>query len=445
MATKPRKTVEVPQTPECRSMHFGPWMIDQDWFTKAVDAVRAGTLRAGVPDEVVPKTGPYQIANRVAVVRMEGPVMKAKSKYGGTSSVDMRAAVRKAADDENVDAILLLIDSPGGTVAGTDSLAQDVAQANEHKPVYAHIEDLGASAAYYVASQCRRITASRTSIIGSLGTMMVVVDSSDAADMQGLKVIPLTSGGMKGAGTGGTKITDEQLNYFQERVDDGTKHFKTAVQSGRRFTKEKTDKLFDGRVHDAAVAQELGLIDDVVSLDTAMQAILTEIHTMNQEAINTHLAEHPEAVAGYIEQGKKTGNTEGINNERQRVLAILDAHGLKNHLAVDSIKSNHDAETAQTIAKAASTAKAEAEATAKVEADKIAATIAAKDKEIEKLKFEAQGQKPLGTAAVATPVATSDAKAQAKAAWDKLGDADKSQWLDEDTYARAFQRGAVAA
>lgn len=269
--------------PKCASYHFGIWMIEPEWFKSAVSAVRDGLWRAQPVqvdgEEERPRPRGYVVRRGVAIVPIAGPMMKARSKFGGTSTVDVRTAIRQAVSDDSAQSILLLIDSPGGTVAGTESLAQDVAAADSRKPTYAHIEDLGASAAYYVASQARKITASPTSLVGSLGTMMALDDFSKRYEMIGVKAIVVSSGGMKGAGTEGTEITDEQLAYFQGLVDQGTQHFKNAVMRGRGMDQGQADALFDGRVHDAAKAKKLGLIDDVMSLDSAMSEILVEIES----------------------------------------------------------------------------------------------------------------------------------------------------------------------
>lgn len=344
---------------KCRSMHFGPWMIESDWLENAVDMVRRGVITAEAP---MPQEDPLDepdleptAMGRVAIVKIEGAMMKAQSKFGGTcSTVQCRAQIREAASNDSVDAILLLIDSPGGTVAGLDSLAQDVVAARAQKPVYAHVEDCCASAAYYVASQCDRITAARTSLVGCLGSMMVITDSSGAAAQEGLKVHKLTSdkgAGMKGAGAAGTEITPEQLKYYQGIVDVAGEHFKQAVMSGRGLDREKVDALFDGRVHDAEYAKQLGLIDEVASVDAAMGAILTEVSQMNEQ-------EKAELSAKAREDGHKAGLEAGIKQERDRVNAIVAASGARSDLALAAIKDGHNAEQVKITAAALDTAEA---------------------------------------------------------------------------------------
>ena len=96
---------------------------------------------------------------------------------------------------------MLHVDSPGGHVAGVQALADTIFQARKLKPLHAHIEDLGASAAYWLASQANTVTANSTAEVGSIGTMAVVHDSSGAAAKAGIKVYVVSSAPAAGIGS----------------------------------------------------------------------------------------------------------------------------------------------------------------------------------------------------------------------------------------------------
>ena len=290
----------------CAAQHFGPWMVEPTWFAQAVRAVRDGTFKS---ERVVERTldgevhSLYENVEGVAVVSITGPMMKGDSSFGGTATVRTRKAIRVALADEKVRSILLSIDSPGGTVAGTADLADDVRSANQQKPVYAHISDLGCSAAYWVASQARRIFANRTAMIGSIGTMLLLYDTSGAYAKDGIKVYAVASGPFKAMGHDGVEVLPEHLIEFQREVDDLNAHFLSAVAAGRGLTPDRVKELADGRVHIGVKAKDLGLIDEVASLDAAMQAVFTEFE-MTEQDFTAYAAAHPEAVQPFIEQGK---------------------------------------------------------------------------------------------------------------------------------------------
>lgn len=284
----------------CVAHHVGLWLIEPLWFQEAVSQVRSGmrqlhprertltssmgeayrvdfgqggTVTAATPPAAQPEAArkPYFVdATGMAVIPIDGAMQKGESKYGGANTVWLRRQVRTAAKDPDVSGIMLLVDSPGGTVAGTQDLAEDVASANRVKPVFSHVEDLGASAAFWVMSGTRRITATPTSEIGSIGTLAVVEDYSAVTEKKGIKVHVISTGPYKGAGVPGAPITDDQLAYFRDRVEAVNAHFLAAVGQGRGKSPAAVQEWADGRVWIADRAKEMGLIDGVTLFDQAM-------------------------------------------------------------------------------------------------------------------------------------------------------------------------------
>ncbi|GIW82597.1 MAG: hypothetical protein KatS3mg105_4404 [Gemmatales bacterium] len=210
----------------------------------------------------------------IRVIELVGTLMKSRPSLGGTSTVDARRQIRLAANDNSVDAILLHIDSPGGTVAGTDDLAKEVQAAAKKKPVFAQIEDLGASAAYWIASQADKVFAnSPTALVGSIGTLLVVYDFSQQAEKEGIRTLVFATGDLKGAGVAGSKVTDQQADYFQGLVNDAQRQFDLAVQAGRRLNESQFAKAKTGAVFAADEALRLGLLDGIQNLDATLERI----------------------------------------------------------------------------------------------------------------------------------------------------------------------------
>jgi signal peptide peptidase SppA len=407
--TKRKNMAQVGARAEhCAAQHFGPWMVEPSWFTQAVNAVKAGTfapqsshggqlkseLPANAECEIVDGRAVvlYYIDGNMARIPMFGQMTKGDSSFGGVNSVRARRALRKAAEDDRVGSILLHIDSPGGTVSGTGDLAADVATINrEKKPVYTYIEDLGASAAYWVASQASRIYANPTAHIGSIGTVAVVEDTSGAMDKAGVKVHVVSTGDYKGNFTDGAPITDNHLAELRRMVNECNDHFLAGVSTGRKRPMETVKGWADGRVWIAEEAKRMGLIDDVATIDTVFQ----EIQHMTDEQIAAHLAEHPELSAKYIEQGKKAGIAEGTAQSKDRLAALLKAADGNHKLAYEAFQQGHEPEA---VALAVAQAK-EAREQAKAESDAKQAQIDAQAKEIERLKTLAGTQGAVNTTA----------------------------------------------
>ncbi len=277
----------------CFVNHIGTWLMEPLWFQQAVAAVKMGKMPMVKPEAnqetPVPYSGKVVRATRsdgtagralyvvtedgVAVIEMDGPMMKGESKFGGTNTIATRVALRAAAADPDVVGIMLHIDSPGGHVSGTAEVADEVRNAKKSKPVYAHIDDLGASAAFWVASATDRISINQMGKTGSIGTVAVVEDSSKAYEAAGVTVHVISTGAYKGAFNEGAPVTAEHLAYLQDMIDGINKHFLGAVQKGRNMTAAKLGAIADGRVFSADKALELGLVDAVQPFDKALTEV----------------------------------------------------------------------------------------------------------------------------------------------------------------------------
>ncbi len=248
----------------------GVWMLHPDYQNAL--AMEGGTIKAAAKTR--DGVGYAATQNGIAIIPISGFMMKGSSFWGNsTSTLDTRKAIRHAVNSEAIKGIVLYIDSPGGHVSGTDELAADIRTASDLKPVHAHIDDLGASAAYWVASQASTISANRSANVGSIGAYMVVADMSEMAEKQGIKIHVVKTGEYKAAGAAGTEITEKDLEYFQERIDSATENFYEAVQEGRNMSMENMAAVKSAKVYDSASAQRLGLIDNIRSFDETLQAV----------------------------------------------------------------------------------------------------------------------------------------------------------------------------
>lgn len=260
---------------QCVARHTGVWCVEPRWFAATWAAIRGGQYRQlDLEDAVSQSTPPVRVTeDGIAVVGVEGMLMKGSSKFGNVDSVALRGALRQLAGQDAVRAIVLHIDSPGGTFAGTDELASDIAAVNAVTPVVVHIEDMGASAAYYAASQASAIYASPASEVGSIGTYAVVEDTSGAAEASGVKVHVVASGPHKGTLADGVPVTEEVLADVQKRVHEINGFFLRAVERGRGMSAKDVAAVADGRTWMAADAKGLGLIDGVQRFDDTINQI----------------------------------------------------------------------------------------------------------------------------------------------------------------------------
>lgn len=261
------------------SDYFGAWAYEPTRFRAQWDTISRTDLARHMAAPMPPKTPTLLTENgkggqNIARIVMRGTLMKGQSSFGGTSTVQLRRDIRQAAADPNIQGIMLDIDSPGGTVAGTADLAAEVKAARRRKPVWAHIDDLGASAAYWVASQADQVFANdKTALVGSIGTLMTVYDYSGQAEKEGIKTLVYSTGPLKGAGAPGAPVTEEHAAYFQQIVDQSQGSFDAAVQSGRGMNKAQLAAVRSGGVFTASQALDLKLIDGIRSMDRTLEAL----------------------------------------------------------------------------------------------------------------------------------------------------------------------------
>lgn len=249
--------------------YCGAWAMEETrfaamWRLAAVTDLKAHIEEGAAPLKSALEKVPIANGKQIAIVKLAGVLMKSQASFGGTSTILARREIRAAANDPDVAGILLHIDSPGGTVAGTDDLAHDIRSANRVKPVWAHGEDLVASAAYWIASQTSRITAnSKTALIGSIGTIQVIRDFSVAAEKEGIRTLVFATGPLKGLGTPGTKVTDDQIAHVQSLVNATQESFDDAVRKGRGLSAKELAEVRHGGVMTAPEAVERKLIDGI--------------------------------------------------------------------------------------------------------------------------------------------------------------------------------------
>ncbi|MEK6247295.1 MAG: S49 family peptidase [Planctomycetales bacterium] len=168
--------------------------------------------------------------------------------------------------------------SPGGTVAGTKELADEISAADKKKPVWSYCNDLCASAGYWGASHASKVFANDMAMVGSIGTFMVINDYSQMFQDAGVKVHVIRAGDFKGSGTPGTEVTEEHLAEWQSKVDQLNSFFTAGVKKYRGFSAKQITDIADGRVHIVKSAVDLGLIDGVQSLDKTLAALSKQKH-----------------------------------------------------------------------------------------------------------------------------------------------------------------------
>lgn len=268
--------------------------------------------------EVAAKPKLLNIVNGRAIINISGVLLKTVPDWvrfwgiEATGYDEIRAQLGQALAEDSIKSINLQVSSPGGIIDGLDDTADAIFEARKTKTVTATVEDLSASAAYWLTSQAETIDAGRTTEVGSIGIYTVYLDSSKAAENEGFKVVLIRSGEHKGMGVAGVEITDKQIEAVQTNIDAMAEQFVDSVARGRSKKTEAIEKLATGQLWIAAEAKKLGLIDRVtnsISQQSSSKTIQSKGDNVMEKETETSVS------AVEIDKAK----TEAINDERTRM------------------------------------------------------------------------------------------------------------------------------
>lgn len=213
--------------------------------------------------------GSASFGDSIAVIHIDGVIAGTGSSVDGViTPEEFLGKLDQAASDSNVKAVLLRIDSPGGTVAASQEIATEVARFE--KPVIASVGDVGASGAYMVASQCDEIVANRTSTVGSIGVISEIPNVAGLLEKVGVEFTVLTAGEFKDAGSPYRSLTTSETALIQEEVDFAYDEFVQIVADGRGMSVGEVRKLATGWAWSGVKAKDLGLVDTLGTYEDAI-------------------------------------------------------------------------------------------------------------------------------------------------------------------------------
>ncbi len=212
--------------------------------------------------------------DRLLVVRLSGMIADRETNPLLSSLGTAAAAgreLKKALADTHVRAVLLRINSPGGTVATSQELAEAVeALRRAGKPVVASLGDVAASGGYYVAAACDQIVADQGTVTGSIGVIMNMINLSGIESRLGIEPEVVKSGQFKDIGSPHRAPTPEERAVLQSIIMDSYSQFVSAVAEGRHMKEAAVRKLADGRPYSGRQALALGLVDRLGSYEDAI-------------------------------------------------------------------------------------------------------------------------------------------------------------------------------
>lgn len=209
-----------------------------------------------------------QGSGRIGVIHVEG-LITGSSSSGGFMGVSAAAPslmkqLKEAREDKGIKAVLIRINSPGGSAAASQEIGQEIDKIRkEGKKVVASMGDVAASGGYWIAAKADRIIADPATMTGSIGVIMETENMQELFDKIGISPQTIKSGPFKDMGSPSRPMTDEERNILQSMVDDIYQQFVDVVAEGRKMDRDKVLELADGRIFTGRQAKEKGLVDEL--------------------------------------------------------------------------------------------------------------------------------------------------------------------------------------
>lgn len=226
----------------------------------------------GKPSETTSKK------EKIAVVYAVGPITEGKSAsdmWGSSSlgSTTLIAAIKKAAEDPKVAAIVLRIDSPGGSATASDLIWRETVRSQ--KPVIASMSDVAGSGGYYIAMGTKKIIAAPGTLTGSIGVIGGKLVTRGLYEKLGMNTEVISRGANSGSMSATQPFTPEERKVWTEVLEDVYQQFVSKAADGRKMRYDKLEELAQGRVYTGRMAQKIGLVDELGTLDDAVTAAKT--------------------------------------------------------------------------------------------------------------------------------------------------------------------------
>lgn len=199
----------------------------------------------------------------VGVLEIEGSIESSREAIRG---------LKRFVETRGIKAVVVRIDSPGGAVAPTQEIYDEIVKVRKEKPVVASLGSVAASGGYYIASACDRVIANPGTLTGSIGVIMELGNIEELMKKLGVKGYAIKSGPHKDVGSPFRALTPEGRAILQGLVDNVHGQFVSAVAKGRKMPEAKVRELADGRIFSGQQAKELGLVDELGGLENAIEA-----------------------------------------------------------------------------------------------------------------------------------------------------------------------------
>ena len=254
-----------------------------------IEDIRQVTLPDYAAARVLPN---YKAKEKIAIIYANGNIVdgEAKEQVAGDRFAAMISAVRR---DSSVRAVVLRVNSPGGSVLASSKIRNEIDLTREVKPVIASYGSYAASGGYWISSSCDRIFSDVSTLTGSIGVFSMIPDFSKTAEKIGIGTTTISSNRHGDMYSGMRALDNAEIAYMQESVEDIYDTFTTIVAEGRGLDREYVDEIAQGRVWAGTDALDKGLVDQIGGIEDAVSCAISMTGSTNTDIGSWLIEEYP--------------------------------------------------------------------------------------------------------------------------------------------------------
>jgi protease-4 len=195
---------------------------------------------------------------KIGLIKIEGTIMESEETIKNLKSL---------AERDSVKAIVIRVDSPGGGVAPSQEIYEEIKRIREKKKVLISMGSIAASGGYYISCAADKIVANDGTLTGSIGVIMEIPNIEELMNKIGIKTEVIKSGRHKDIASTFRSLSEEEKEILQKVLDDVHEQFISAVREGRDIPESRLQELTDGRIFTGQMAKEAGLVDELGGLE----------------------------------------------------------------------------------------------------------------------------------------------------------------------------------
>jgi len=214
---------------------------------------------------------------RIAVISLSGTITIGESSLLSSSTITpelVRDYLTRAEKNKRVKAIVLQIESPGGEIAPCQEILWEIQRVKETKPIVVSMGGTATSGGYYISTKANKIVALPTTMTGSIGVISAIPNIEGLLEKLGIQIEIFKGGKYKDMYRGLRELTPEEEEIMQGMIDEYYEQFIDVVAEGRGLGKEEVRNLATGQIYTGTEAKELGLVDELGDLDTAINSAM---------------------------------------------------------------------------------------------------------------------------------------------------------------------------